>query len=389
MSRYTYKLYKGQDEPREKKQNTYHESQLRVMTTFQLREICTQEKLVKNILNPLNKEELVRLIMRYRGIVSNRHIKEYKEDGMKRLNDFLSKTKVLGTEEKDIHIPAKITVYESLGISSLDRYMITSFKDLSEINVLLVDEQNTVCTVFYLKNKENNVYYLMKGEGIPVVDFTKRQYYLMFVNNEISESLYDIYMDQAEQIPYSMKAQKIPLLDIEVREIKESSSPLIIDFGTSNTTAGIFNPQGSFQIIQSEEYSMIPSVIYVSGIKDDKPELLFGAEAVEQQKKAYIDQDLPIFYDIKRFINDAGREEQIVTENGLRLKIARKTLLEQYLRYIIQLSRQQFKCNFKSLQLLAPVRQKNKFDRIFKELLSEYQVECTLDEGMEIGRAHV
>ncbi len=37
------------------------------MTTHQLREICRREKIIQGILNPLDKEELVHIIMRYRG----------------------------------------------------------------------------------------------------------------------------------------------------------------------------------------------------------------------------------------------------------------------------------------------------------------------------------
>ena len=36
------------------------------MTTVKLREICNKEKLVKSIVNPLDKEELIRLILKYR-----------------------------------------------------------------------------------------------------------------------------------------------------------------------------------------------------------------------------------------------------------------------------------------------------------------------------------
>ncbi len=45
---------------------------------------------------------------------------------------------------------------------------------------------------------------------------------------------------------------------------------------------------------------------------------------------------------------------------------------------------QQFKVKFKNIQLLAPIRQKEKFETLFKELLPEYQVDCTLDEGMAV-----
>ena len=64
MSLYSYKLHKGNEELLRK--NKYKEKDLRLMTTYQLREICNKENLVKSIINPLDKEELIKLIIKYR-----------------------------------------------------------------------------------------------------------------------------------------------------------------------------------------------------------------------------------------------------------------------------------------------------------------------------------
>lgn len=37
------------------------------MTTFQLREICTKERILQGVINPMDKEELVHTILRYKG----------------------------------------------------------------------------------------------------------------------------------------------------------------------------------------------------------------------------------------------------------------------------------------------------------------------------------
>ncbi len=47
--------------------NLYRQTGLELMTTHQLREICRQEKIIQGIINPLDKEELIHVIMRYRG----------------------------------------------------------------------------------------------------------------------------------------------------------------------------------------------------------------------------------------------------------------------------------------------------------------------------------
>ena len=59
-------------------------------------------------------------------------------------------------------------------------------------------------------------------------------------------------------------------------------------------------------------------------------------------------------------------------------------MLRAYLDYLIDLARQQFKCTFTSIQLLAPIRQKKKFEELFTQLLPDYHVNCELDEGMAV-----
>lgn len=382
MSRYTYTLYQkpGTAAP----PTTYQESQLRGMTTYQLREICRQEKLVKNILNPLDQEELVRLIMRYRGCTGSRCIEEFCEGGIERVEQFLKKSAKRSLEVDEVTIPAKIVLYENLGVDEADNYKVFGTGMPLEGNVLLVDDENDVCTTFYLKKEKDGLYRLLKGQEVPVVSFSKKQYYLLFLNPEASESIYDIYMGHTGSVPHSIKVHRVPLLDIQIKNKSISSSPLLIDFGTSNTTGGTYNKDGSFRMIEWGESQIIPSVIGVVGIKDEKPEFLFGYDALTYQKELHFDQDLPVFYDIKRFMSDIDREEHIITKTGVRLKIARRELIKAFLHYIIQLARQQFKCDFTEIQLLAPVRQKKKFDKIFQELLPEYEVGCKLDEGMAV-----
>lgn len=52
----------------EKKQkNKYFKEDLELMTLYKLREICRKEQIISGIINPLDKEELIRIILRYRG----------------------------------------------------------------------------------------------------------------------------------------------------------------------------------------------------------------------------------------------------------------------------------------------------------------------------------
>ena len=89
MSLYSYKLHKVTKE--EKRKSKYKEKDIRLMTTFQLREICNKEKLVKSIVNPLDKEELIRLIMKYRGEKDSRLINHYMAGGIEKIEKIFKK----------------------------------------------------------------------------------------------------------------------------------------------------------------------------------------------------------------------------------------------------------------------------------------------------------
>ena len=86
MSRYTYTLNpsKGVTE-----KHTYRQSELEKMTTFHLREICRKERLVVSSAKNDDKDGLIRLIMRFRGQKEYRHIREFCEGGMERIQEFL------------------------------------------------------------------------------------------------------------------------------------------------------------------------------------------------------------------------------------------------------------------------------------------------------------
>ena len=79
--------------------NTYQKRELEEMTTIQLREICTKEKIIKGIMDPLNRYELIETILRYRGEKEALFIRDVAEGGMERLEETL-KSK-LGTVLRD------------------------------------------------------------------------------------------------------------------------------------------------------------------------------------------------------------------------------------------------------------------------------------------------
>ena len=381
MSRYTYTLKPVQKEPEMKQ--TYKRSRLEQMTTFQLKEICRKERLVLPSGVP-DREELVRLIMRFRGQKDYRHIEEGREEGLARIQAFLDKTVIGVSNQTAIRIPGTITVFRGTGLNEFDGYRIEADANLYEGNLLLVDETDQVYTCFYIKEKKRG-FFLYQGPEVPILPLEKHQYFIVYFPDErISEFLYDCYSGNRATEPGHVEGVRIPLLDLQVKEVTETALPLVIDFGSSNTTMGICLPDGSTQIARAGSGHVIPSVIGVTGMPEGTPSYAFGYAAVELGSQNYQDEDVPVFHDIKRWVSDAGRSEGVILKNGHKYQIARKEMLKAFLEHLINLGMQQFKVKFKNIQLLAPIRQKEKFETLFKELLPEYQVDCTLDEGMAV-----
>lgn len=398
MVSYKYKLNK---KDKNDKKDKYKEKDLNLMTTYQLKDICNREKLVKSIVNPLDKEELIRLIMKYRGESDTLFICNYAQDGIDRIEGFLKKSSKNILERIDIEYPAKIILYEGISLDILDDYRFLSNSDIAEGNALLVDNEFNVYTIFNIKKVfiDNEYrYFLTRSANVPIRESESRHCKLLLFSDKYSELIYDIYQGEEMLTGMAINCYSLDILQFEIRKIEETSIPLAIDFGTSNTTAGIYVNKESFTKdiynigeIEGEKLKfvkildetkeetkftpLIPSIVGVKNIIGDKIEYIFGYEAIMQSKKRYTDDGLTIFYDIKRWISDFEKKEKAIDINEKVVLIKRKDIIKAYLEYIISLASQRFKYKFKNICISCPSKQKYKFHELFKEILSDYSVD--------------
>lgn len=382
MSQYSYTLYPKRQE---KTVKTYRQSELEKMTTFQLREICRKERLVVSSEIFSKREELIHFLMRFRGRKEYQHITKYETEGLERIQNFLKQAKKLEEKEDSIRMPATLFFYSNIEMNEWDQYQIqTKGIPLYEGNILLVDEDWNVYTCFYMKEKGQK-FYLCKGKEVEIKPLeTKKYFFLYFPKERESDVIYEIYYKRQTIMPSSLSVIKIPLLQVEVEEIPKSNVPLVIDFGSSNTTIGMYDFDGTFKIAKSDCGEMIPSVIAITKIERDTKEYIFGYDAILEKQNHYLEQEIPIFYDIKRWMSDIERSEKILLNNGFPHQVERKEMLKAFFKYLITIATHQFKCEFATIQFLAPIRQKEKFTTVLKQLLPEYEVECSLDEGMAV-----
>lgn len=380
MTRYTYTLNPNR---KEAETGTYKQRDLEKMTTFHLREICKKERLVMPFSQTNDREGLIRLIMRFRGQKEYRHIKTFSQGGLERIQEVFDANKVSISENPNVRIPGTIVLYRETGMNELDSCQVQTEEPLYEGNVFLIDEAFCVYTCFYMK-KIDKAAYLFKGQKVPVRPLEKHMYYILYLPREQDlEFFYDCYYGKKVHVPGGIQGVRIPLLDVQEKEIATTDFPLVINFGSSDTTMGICLPDGSVKLAQAGGVPIIPSMIGIKQPAVDEDGLVLGYDAQALRRQMCQNEDTA-FYNIKRWIRSADREESAVLKNGYQYQFPRKKLLQAYLNYLLELAEQQFKSRFINIQLLIPLREKKQFQKLFQELLPEYRVSCDLDEGTAV-----
>lgn len=391
---------------KEENKKLYRQMKLELMTTHQLREICRQEKIIQGIINPLDKEELINVIMRYRGTREELLIKSENEEGRQRLTRLLAQKKINVKQDKDLHIPSKIIVYEGLAMDENDRIHIPFYRELQDTNALLVSGGQKICGIFSLKKSrdEEECLYVVKNEENNCQEADLKDYDLYCFEQQDSDRIFSIYYGLNDETPQEITAYRIPLMDVEVRKPIELRMPLVIDFGSTNTTAGVYLDSLYFENAKGAPFTekleknaiqyttfedgkkLMPSVVGVNAVKQGKPQFLFGQSAIDMSNACYVDEGFSIFYDMKRWITDYEKEEEITDREGRRTFLSRKEIIKAFFENIIKVTENRFKCQVRQIHVSCPVKQKFLFQKLFHEILPGYILpeEEMLDEGVAV-----
>lgn len=409
MDRYTYTL--NRENRQEKPLGCYTREELERMTTYQLRDICWKEQILNGIQAPLDKEELIRQILRFRGRKEDLYIRRQDEEGIKRLEELL-RTAVIHGVSQAIKGCAKIVVYDGLAVDCFDRFTIGYRPEIVGTNALLVSGGH-ICAIFQVEQSgtETDCLYLTKSAEIKCRESSVKSYQLYCMDRSLSEWLYRLYESDYDTLPEHLSLYIVPVMDFQVRELLEIHMPLAIDFGTTNTTAGTYLDSGYLERLEGDpvremlrendvnyvtwrsgeeqgdrEVPVLPSVVGITGIEGDQVHYVFGHEASRLFRMSYIDEGFCVFYDIKRWISDPDKEEELVDRDGHRCYVKRKEIIKAFLEYVISCATQRFKCRFSGLHISAPVKQKKLFADLYQEILPAYKIEREnmLDEGVAV-----
>lgn len=403
---------RGGEQPR------YTREELSELTTFQLRNICYRERLVEGMSQPLDREEIIRIILKFLGVEERLLIGKHKEGGLERVQSALNKYMQAPLQgDSDITVPARIIVYPGISLEKMDGYVVKSSRALPESNVLLVNERMELCGIFHLRcDGDSREFYLVAHHDGEWRKTSNRQYSLIFMRRNDSDYLFKTYYQEQMLPPTHLHCYKVPLADLEICELEETEAVLAVDFGTSNTTAGtMLHPavgkvassttalthnytqeqlrwgEVSFVRFPDAEGSgwteALPTAISVEDCSDpERVRYLFGHAALQNGRRSSFGSRASVFQGIKRWVNDYRKVIEVMDSEGNAAHVDRSELLHAYLEYVIRMAEHQFKCKFKYLHFTSPVKMKTPYLEMYTALLPEYQVEQehALDEGMAV-----
>lgn len=414
MNKYSYKLY-ANNRYTEKKYMTFTRVELMEMTTFQLRNICYKEKLVTGLMNTLTRDQLIETILRYRGAEETLLIKDRKDGGFERVEAAMQTyLKTPLSDNGEIKIPAKMSLYNGMKIDKPDQYLVETGGFLTESNVLLVNEQLELCGLLNLRKDDQypNRYFLAADQAIGIRQTKNKNYSFIFLRKQDSEYMYKTYYQEHPLPPTNLHYYKVPIPDLEIKELETTTAILAIDFGTTNTTAGVYldsdyvsspcshdllNKRIHLNTInfvafpdslhQNEWIEVVPTVMSVADCSNpDQINYHVGYDALKMMKKNSYTSLATKFQGIKRWVSNYTKLEEVMDANGNTAIVPRSQIIREFLLYIIRMAEHQFKCRFKHLHISSPVKLKTQFLDMFHAILPEYQIETehALDEGMAV-----
>lgn len=311
-------------------------------------------------------------------------------------------------DKSDVIDITEFTLVEKMPITLQDEFYITLPEDISVYNgcIGLVDyNTNKVVANGCLKVNDGKTHLLFKEKNIAYNAFINNRRFRLFL---FSISSGNFFQGKINANNFNGEVYEIDGCYIDYKKLERTNKTLCIDFGTSNTTAGSYkikNPQvdgtAAVEIVQfldvtEDEPStkeMLPTLVYVNSCKNGEVEYAFGYEARKKIIDADYDTEASVFYEIKRWINDIDKEEEICDEDGNKCKVRRRDIIKAYIQNVIDLSEQYFKVKFSKLHFSAPIKLKNSFIREMEKLFNkDYGIlppEASLDEGVAIIYNHI
>lgn len=310
-------------------------------------------------------------------------------------------------DKSDVIDITEFTLVEKMPVTLQDEFYINLPEDIFVYNSCIgLADFNTgkVVANGCLKINKGTTHLIFKDKNINYNSFINNRKFKLFLFPSNSS---DFFQGKINANNFNGEVYEIECY-IDYERLEKTNKTLCIDFGTSNTTAGSYkikNPQAdgmkAIEIVQfldvtEDEPSakaMLPTLVYVNSCKNGEVEYAFGYEARKKIIDADYNTEASVFYEIKRWINDIDKEEELCDKDGNKCKVQRRDIIKAYIQNVIDLSEQYFKVKFDKLHFSAPIKLKNNFIREMEKLFDkDYRIlppEASLDEGVAIIYNHI
>ena len=262
--------------------------------------------------------------------------------------------------------------------------------------------------ITYSKAALYNIH-LGKTVAVGHLEGTSKEPRLVFTDKDIDyEAIQKNRKHEIILFPEDEKDKAFYAVDCELsfRKLEEAKRTLCIDFGTSNTTAGSYGildeQENQPEIVEFPDATgiatqkMLPTLVYVDSCEEGKPVCYaFGYEAKKRILADHFESRATVFHEIKSWMNDIDKEEEIYDSLGNNEKVHREDVIKAYLSHVISLSEQFFHKRFRQLHFSAPVKLKDSFLGKMRQMFPKeegYLVlddDSSLDEGIAIVYNHI
>ena len=385
---------------------TRHELENMDITT--LKAVCKELKIKAESISLFDdKAAMIQLIYKYRGTVSERYINEWDDDKIWRLKKAITEK---GDEQRNMRVEIPVYFHIYKGLESLNErggeHKVYTEADIDMTSAALLDQGGDIMAFLnILRGSDKNTYYLQLREHMLQSDISPGIYKncrLVFFPGDFEKILhiYNVADETARRFPYISKT----IQEVVIYEIKETDEVLVIDYGTSYTTAGTYiddkikpvwfysdepceqNPHTLTRYAACQHCgrcALCPSVIAVKECAGAGAiELLFGHEALDRMPMARNS----IFFDTKRWVNEYSETIDVKDLGGNTASIRRSEIIERFMKYIIHAAEQQNKVSYKNICFTSPVKQKAMSIHMYKDILRGYSVEekDAIDEAVAV-----
>ncbi len=402
----------------------FYEEELRRKSYYEMYQIAVEEKLVEVYAVTPSREELIKILLKYRGATPEYSINKYNEKGLEKVQVlFDEKLNSRIHHENKIKVPHKIILYKTLNLTKEDNYKIILPDHINNGNTFLINANNYLCGIFQLEKAldSKNTYYLTsKQEFLRIDNLRNNRFSLIFFKDSDMKFIYNFYNirdDNFPVYPYKMDYYKVEIENLEIRELENTNSVLCIDFGTVNTALGAYIDNNYVKELPTNDIlngtvklnqinyvkfddgernyrEILPSIAYVENCSDvGNIKYLFGYDTLRKLETNGYVVNGSLFYGLKRWVNNHNEEEKITDELGNIQYIKRREIIKAYLKYVVERAEYTFKCKFKRIHASSPVKLKEQFLDMFQEIFSlekengyEYEIikENAMDEAIAV-----